>query len=301
MTDVHIVVALHEGEVERCEVFSTVQVALGRAFQIANDKANSHKDWVNSSPNEEKLEDGSIRRVFLETSKQKVALYSCTVSEALLSQKDPMSIVNTPMVDITKQRDVARESFIDKMFGGWWGKSASSVPGVTGASPAVMPRGASGGIGPTGPMGVVGEPSPVSVVGVTGPIGATGYSMSNPCNEIVITEPQDVVGFPNYDSQDLKLPAGWFHNNKPALMSDLLDDPFNVRDPSFLNEDQKWALITARIRKSQKFVVMYPLGCVLDQDQVMEELKNRTSLGLKLRDAEIQALHDLREDRMLTS
>lgn len=99
-----------------------------------------------------------------------------------------------------------------------------------------------------------------------------------------------------YDFLDRSLPAGWFQDGKPALMSDLLDNPFMVKSPLWdLTEEQKWALIEIRVRKSPGF--HSPIG-TLDHGNALAALKGRTAHGLMLRDEEIEALHALREDQM---
>lgn len=99
-----------------------------------------------------------------------------------------------------------------------------------------------------------------------------------------------------YDFMDRSLPVGWFTNGKPALMGDLMDHPFDVKDPLWdLTEEQKWALIEVRVRRSPGF--HSPIG-TLDQGNALAALKGRTAHGLMLRDEEIEAMHALREDLM---
>ena len=100
-----------------------------------------------------------------------------------------------------------------------------------------------------------------------------------------------------YDFKDPTLPAGWFANGLPALMDDLLETPFAVKDPLWdLTEAQKWALIEARVRKSPGF--HSPIG-TLDQAGALAALQGKTPHGLMLRDEEIEAIHSLREDLMV--
>jgi hypothetical protein len=101
---------------------------------------------------------------------------------------------------------------------------------------------------------------------------------------------------PKYDFLDPTLPVGWFHNGKPALMSDLLANPFDVKDPLWdLTDAQKWALIEVRVGRSPGF--RSPIGTA-DQADAISWLQTKTSQGLMLRDEEIEALHGLREDLM---
>ena len=104
---------------------------------------------------------------------------------------------------------------------------------------------------------------------------------------------------PSYDFLDPALPAGWFHNGKPALMSDLLSNPFDVKDPLWdLTEAQKWALIEARVRKSPGF--HSPIG-TLDHARALVQLQGKLPKGEMLVQEEIEALHALREDLMAGS
>lgn len=101
---------------------------------------------------------------------------------------------------------------------------------------------------------------------------------------------------PPYDFMDRSLPVGWFYDGKPALMSDLQDNPHLVKSPLLdLTEEQKWALIEVRVRKSPNF--HSPIG-TLDHTRALAALRGRTPHGLMLRDEEIEALHALREDQI---
>lgn len=232
MSDIYIVIALNEGEIENCEAFSAVQVALGRAFQLASDKAKSHKDWVDLSPKEEVLSDGSTVRTFMDTSKQKVVMYKRNIGDALLSPKDPMNF-------------------------------SHPLSGVTGSlDQQIVSQGPTGPTGPTGQVGVATKP---------------------------------------YDFKDVELPVGWFEKGKPAQMKDMLADPFGIKDPLWLSENEKWALVEARIRKSPDYrsPEIDANGTKIHYVWAVDEVKSRSDSGTKIRDAEIQALHDLREDLMI--
>ncbi len=98
MSQVYIVVATRDSEIETCETFTSVQSALGRGFQLAADKAGKGRiDLVNASPDEEIMLDGSTRWVFMNTNMQSVVVFYRKVEEALLSAKDPSNIVVGPL------------------------------------------------------------------------------------------------------------------------------------------------------------------------------------------------------------
>lgn len=101
---------------------------------------------------------------------------------------------------------------------------------------------------------------------------------------------------PKYDFLDPALPVGWFKNGKPALMSDLLSNPFDIKDPLWdLSEAQKWALIEVRVRRSPGF--HSPIG-TLDHTRALVQLQGKLPHGEMLVQEEIEALHALREDVM---
>lgn len=102
---------------------------------------------------------------------------------------------------------------------------------------------------------------------------------------------------PPYDFMDQTLPVGWFQDGKPALMADLLDHPFDIKDPLWdLTDAQKWALVEVRVRKSPGF---HSPICTFVQTDALIALQLKTAGGLMLRDEEIESLHALREDLMV--
>lgn len=109
--------------------------------------------------------------------------------------------------------------------------------------------------------------------------------------------PGATVVRPVYDFLDRNLPAGWRHDGKPALMSDLIDNPLDVQDPSNLSDPQKWALVTARVAKSPGWKGI-PKGSPIAwfHRDTLRQLKDKSGIGELLRDGEIEALHALRED-----
>lgn len=94
-----------------------------------------------------------------------------------------------------------------------------------------------------------------------------------------------------YNFMGPNLPIGWFYNGKPALMKDLLTNPFDIKDPLVdLTEAQKWALVEVRVRLSSMQLEW--------KNNIIPRLQAKTSYGLMIRDEEIESLHALREDLM---
>lgn len=95
------------------------------------------------------------------------------------------------------------------------------------------------------------------------------------------------------------LPAGWSHPQLKPLSVKQLKAGETCLYLSELTEDQKWALVTARINKrpNVRFLVkpsVYPteqFPGLYSQKYALEELKNRTSVGLIIRDMELAHLH----------
>lgn len=226
MSQIYLVVALRDDEVEMCEAFFAAPLALGRAFQAATNMAQYA---VSTTPGEESMPDGSTCWTFLNTTRHKVKVFLREVGDSLPSQKDPMSFLG----GLSNTKDVPR----DMVQPGGQGSSFSSK-WLASHSPAPPP----------------------------------------------------------YDFNDPTLPVGWFHNGKPALMSDLRATPFDVKDPLWdLTDAQKWALIEVRVRKSPGF--HSPIG-TSNQTTALTSLQGKTPHGLMLRDEEIESLHALREDLM---
>jgi hypothetical protein len=93
---------------------------------------------------------------------------------------------------------------------------------------------------------------------------------------------------PVYSVGNPVLPAGWSKAGTPVLMREVLDGRSDLIDPFTLSEAQKWALITARIRKCPNYNNQYSR---LDSRDILLELKKKSFLGLSIRDIEIEELH----------
>jgi hypothetical protein len=106
---------------------------------------------------------------------------------------------------------------------------------------------------------------------------------------------------PPFDFLDRTLPAGWDINNKPIAMGALLDNPGFVKDHLLdLSDAEKWALVTARIRKSPHFAVTPKgySGYIPSRNDALKAVEDRSDLGTKVRDADLEKLHELRKELM---
>ena len=102
---------------------------------------------------------------------------------------------------------------------------------------------------------------------------------------------------PSYDFRDRTLPVGWKQNGQPALMGDLLDNPYDIQDPLNLTDAQKWAIVTTRVRMSLGWKGI-PKGSPIAwfHRDALVQLQSKSGIGELLRDGEIESLHHLRED-----
>ncbi len=86
---------------------------------------------------------------------------------------------------------------------------------------------------------------------------------------------------------DPELPGGFTVNDKPLFIKDLKD--LNFKYDYQLTEDQKWALVVARVSKRPSFI--YPIiGTSYDQLKSLVALKAKNAMGLEIRDVEIAVL-----------
>lgn len=241
---VYIVVSTKESEIEYCEAYAGANAAMGRAAQLAFDKAGKgHADLVDTSPKEELLTDCSTRWVFMNTNKQTVEVVFRKIETALPAH-NTSAVPPSPMPAIPQP----------------FGMVAIAMPGD---SPWV-----DRGFGALPP-----PPSPI-------------HDPTPPAR-------------PAYDFQDRSLPVGWKLDGRPALMSDLLDDPADVQDPLNLTDAQKWAVVMARVSKSPGWKGV-PKGSPIAwfSRDALTQLKSKSSIGELLRDGEIESLHHLRDDLM---
>ena len=88
---VYLVVSTSEKVgLETCEAYAEAESALGRAWSLASTKATDPV-WVHSNPPEERMEDGAVRWIFLDTSKNFVCVYYRAIETGLLSKRDPVA------------------------------------------------------------------------------------------------------------------------------------------------------------------------------------------------------------------
>ena len=108
------------------------------------------------------------------------------------------------------------------------------------------------------------------------------------------TSPVPIIKPMDYPMQD-DLPGGFSLDDKPIIMSELINDPHNVKKSIDLTDNQKWAIVTARIRKRPYFRVnvgVYGVGYAY-QDDALKHLKDKTMAGLIIRDYELKFLDEI--------
>lgn len=129
MSAVYVVVAVdNSADLTTCEVYAGVQAALGRAFALAHYSAIMNYDWVDTSPKEQKMPDGSIKWVFLDTNKKYIAVHYKNILLSSLSKKDifdqplkaAMVIPPGDPVILVDPTVTADEPYDDSLPGGWW-------------------------------------------------------------------------------------------------------------------------------------------------------------------------------------
>jgi hypothetical protein len=112
------------------------------------------------------------------------------------------------------------------------------------------------------------------------------------------------IEFNYHNPYDKNAPAGWFQNGKPAKMSDLRKNPHDIVPIYDLSENKQWALVTARIKKSPDYneyiPSMYDEDFVVDQEQALIELKNRSDKGHDILQHECLFLENIRESELLS-
>lgn len=80
MNEIYLVLVVVDSEVKNSEVFTYQHVALERACVLAHKISVGTTAWLLQNPDEEQLEDGASRWVFLETSKKYVAVHKTKVN-----------------------------------------------------------------------------------------------------------------------------------------------------------------------------------------------------------------------------
>lgn len=229
MSAVYVVIVTNMlSEVEVCETYAGAHAALGRAFHLASARA-ANPNFVNASPEEEKLEDGTVRWAFLDTNKAFVGVFFKHIEAGLNSRNTRSDAVQAVPVQ-SDTCDCGHDHFADESE----------------------------------------EDEPVPTL--------------SELNQMVSS----------LDFEDL--PAGWFYDGKPARMKDLKANPGLIKDPAYdLSDDEKTALIVARISKRCKIYKMVD-GFSEVMGRAIDAVKEKSPLGLHIRDTEINFLHDYREE-----
>ena len=359
MSHVYVVVATRDSEVEVCETFSGVQSALGRAFQVASDKSGRGRtDLFNHSPGEETLPDGSVRWVFMETSKQSVVVFYRKIEDALLDSKDPNNVIGGLPNTKTISKDVVpvsnslhgslgqiRDQIKDHMAKErltWPARGTLEGTPIHGTPRDIkedfkwidaskyikdgLPYGAGGNLAKALlDLHLTRKDWDSLVIDVTSlPTDLVISSFFNAFLQMISDHDSNLLDLvknsawmANYDFQyqnierwmeefkplpppfnfmDRTLPAGWNVDDKPILMGQLLDNPDSIKDPLLEStEEQKWALVKARIRKSPHFAIIPDglSGYVPSRNDALKAVEDRSDLGVRIRNADIQRLHDL--------
>ena len=116
---------------------------------------------------------------------------------------------------------------------------------------------------------------------------------------VTVTTPNSVNVHTVDDALANHLPGGWaYGTNKPLTMKDLKDNVDAVLLVE-LTEEQKWALAQARVNKRPNVLFLvrhseYPYCTapgLYSQKYAIEELKNKSTVGLIIRNMELAHLH----------
>lgn len=105
--------------------------------------------------------------------------------------------------------------------------------------------------------------------------------------------PVNVSSKPRDDAYADNLPAGFqYSSNRPLVMSDIVIDPDSPILIDSLSENQKWALVIARINKRPHFKIELDSHWDFDQAAALEALKTKSIAGIKIRDKELALLEE---------
>lgn len=89
---------------------------------------------------------------------------------------------------------------------------------------------------------------------------------------------------------DPSLPGGFDYADKPITLDWIINHPIDAKPISSLSTAQKWALAIARISKRPN--VVFDFAYSYDQSQALEHLKNKSAIGVQIRDQELHNLHN---------
>lgn len=284
MNNVYVVVSVKGGaELDVCEVYSDLQVALGRASALAHFAAVHHPEWL-QGVKDKGLEDEYTRRwIFLDNYSNYVAVHNKKVHEPNHPQvADPLEqlknfgttnkrITNHLSLDelraVVFQHDYLSPNF---QYANEHCDQCSICKRIVEAEraenplveilyPHLVPK------KPTDPL--VDQP----------PVDPSTPKIVRALPPTPVAPP-----LPKDDPADRSLPAGWSYAGKPVTIADLIDNPSNVYHTWHLSEAQRWALAIARISKRPAFTVYIPGKGNCDQFAALNALKGKTSLGQEI-------------------
>lgn len=276
MNNVYIVISVKMGmELEVCEVYSDLQVALGRGSAIAHFAAVHHPDWL-QMPKDKGLDVEDTRRwIFLNNYSNYVAVHSKKipdVSGPKLGVIDPPKNVSASTIDKVSDLQNMYSTRVTHL-------TLDELRAVVFQIPQLV---------------------------TTFQWAQNHYHhcvickrmvdderLENPLVELLTSKDLDdkVVSLPlpvptpptpptpKDDPMDPSLPVGWSYSGKPITMADLLSDPYNVSSIYSLSEQKQWALVTSRVKKRPGFTVHLPSIGTFIQTSALHELENKTTLG----------------------
>lgn len=132
MGAVYIVVTVDNANLTLCEVYAGAQSALGRAYALAHYSSIMDYNYiVDAAPLEQKMSDGSIKWVFLNSNNKYIAVHYKDILISSKSRRDPLEDLQTtlaavsdnskdflpPVVDPIVTYD---DPYEDTLPGGWW-------------------------------------------------------------------------------------------------------------------------------------------------------------------------------------
>lgn len=247
-------VVTNQAELVVCELYASYSLASSRALALARACAVSNPLWVNPNAPEEKMEDGSIRWIYLETSRFLVTVSFKHVKDYLPASDSLEELRNN-------------SNFIK--FGDSLKNSVDTV-----VAPVIAPTGIVIADGYHQSLhDTVYQPSAFPVA----PVVVVGDS----------TPPAPVL--PPDKFNDSTLPFGFSISGKPITMEEAVNDPFMVAFFDTLTENKEWAIVTARVKKRPSFSVNTKAG-LLNQQAALKELNEKTAVGVEIRDNEISLL-----------
>lgn len=249
-----VTVVTNQAELVVCELYASYSLASSRALTLARACAVNNPAWVNPNAPEEKLDDGSVRWTFLETSKFLVTIHFKHVKDYIPTSNQLEDLRNN-------------SNFIK------FGDSLRGTDGTNAQPVAVAP---SNGITFTD-----GYQFPLRVIAL-GPI-------PTPIDVVIIPPVVPAPVLPKDDFYEMSLPIGFNVNGKPITMEDLYDDPYSVASYDTLSENQEWAIVIARVRKRPGFSTQTSAG-TLSQQAALDELQKKSTVGKEIKDREIQLL-----------